>query len=268
MGYKTDKDPPLADKLRPFSFDSYVGQKHLLADGSVLRRLIEGDNLPSMIFWGPPGCGKTTLAKIIAGYTAAEFINFSATANSIKEVREVMNSATQIRLDRRKTVIFIDEIHRFNKAQQDAFLPYVENGSIILIGATTKNPSFEINSALLSRCKVFILKPLSAEEIKTLLDKAIADFEHDKQVKVDFDDKFLNAISEFADGDARVALNTLEILLNSGEISNEILNIACASVVAVIGRKFSERTCAFANKKRSNQFNERNRLRRRVYVCA
>ena len=153
---------PLASRLRPETLDEYVGQKHLLGKGKILRQLIDRDQVSSMIFWGPPGVGKTTLARIIANRTQASFIEFSAVTSGIKEIREVMAQAEQNRKMGLRTLLFVDEIHRFNKAQQDAFLPYVEKGSIILVGATTENPSFEINSALLSRCKVFVLKALDA----------------------------------------------------------------------------------------------------------
>ena len=155
---------PLADRLRPQSLEEFAGQTHLLGPGKVLRRLIESDQISSMIFWGPPGVGKTTLARIIAGRTRATFIDFSAVTSGIKEIRTVMQQAEDNRRYGEKTIVFVDEIHRFNKAQQDAFLPYVEKGSIILIGATTENPSFEINSALLSRCRVFVLQALSADD--------------------------------------------------------------------------------------------------------
>ena len=170
-----DLNDPLANRIRPRTLDQYVGQKHLLGEGKVLRQLIEQDQVPSMIFWGPPGVGKTTLARIIADRTRAHFINFSAVTSGIKEIKEVMNGAEKSRLLGEKTILFVDEIHRFNKAQQDAFLPFVEKGSIILIGATTENPSFEINSALLSRCKVFVLHSLSTPEVVELLQHALAD---------------------------------------------------------------------------------------------
>ena len=159
---------PLASRLRPESLDEYVGQSHLIGDGKILRRLIETDQVSSMIFWGPPGVGKTTLARIIARQTQAEFVEFSAVTSGIKEVKEVMNQAEQNRRMGIRTLLFTDEIHRFNKAQQDAFLPFVEKGSIVLVGATTENPSFEINSALLSRCKVFILKALEEQDLMAL----------------------------------------------------------------------------------------------------
>ena len=166
---------PLADRMRPETLDDYAGQKHLLAEGKILRRMIDRDEVQSMIFWGPPGVGKTTLARIIARCTKANFIIFSAVTSGIREIKEVMGKAEAARSMGEKTIVFVDEIHRFNKAQQDAFLPYVERGSIILIGATTENPSFEINNALLSRCKVFTLEQLSTEDIVALLKRALQD---------------------------------------------------------------------------------------------
>ncbi|MDE7478810.1 MAG: AAA family ATPase, partial [Lachnospiraceae bacterium] len=166
---------PLAARLRPQNLEEYAGQTHLLGHGKVLRRLIESDQVSSMIFWGPPGVGKTTLARIIAGRTKSAFIDFSAVTSGIKEIRTVMEQAEQNRRFGERTIVFVDEIHRFNKAQQDAFLPFVEKGSIILIGATTENPSFEINSALLSRCKVFVLHALTAEDLTALLKRALKD---------------------------------------------------------------------------------------------
>ncbi|MBR1693900.1 MAG: AAA family ATPase, partial [Selenomonas sp.] len=166
---------PLAARIRPRTLGEIAGQQHLLGKGKVLRRLIEQDSISSMIFWGPPGVGKTTLAGVIAQMTKARFINFSAVTSGIKEIREVMKKAEDNRLYGEQTIVFVDEIHRFNKAQQDAFLPFVEKGSIILIGATTENPSFEVNGALLSRCKVFVLKALSVEDITALLQRAITD---------------------------------------------------------------------------------------------
>ncbi len=160
---------PLADRMRPQSLEDYVGQTHLLGKGKLLRQMLEKDQVCSMIFWGPPGVGKTTLARIIAGHTKSDFLNFSAVTSGIKEIREIMKQAEDNRNYGIRTLVFVDEIHRFNKAQQDAFLPYVEKGSITLIGATTENPSFEINSALLSRCKVFVLKELSAEDLTKML---------------------------------------------------------------------------------------------------
>ena len=164
---------PLASRMRPKDLDGFVGQDHLLGKGKILRHLIETDKVPSMIFWGPPGVGKTTLARIIAGYTNSRFVDFSAVTSGIKEIRNVMEEAEKARSEGKKTILFVDEIHRFNKAQQDAFLPYVEKGSITLIGATTENPSFELNAALLSRARVFVLKSLSDEDLTLLLKRAI-----------------------------------------------------------------------------------------------
>ena len=166
---------PLASRLRPECLEEFVGQKHLIGEGKVLRRLIESDHISSMIFWGPPGVGKTTLARIIANRTKATFIDFSAVTSGIKEIKTVMQRAENNRRFGEKTIVFVDEIHRFNKAQQDAFLPFVEKGSIILIGATTENPSFEVNGALLSRCKVFVLQGLKTEDLVALLSRALTD---------------------------------------------------------------------------------------------
>ncbi|GHV05526.1 ATPase AAA [Clostridia bacterium] len=200
---------PLASRLRPRVLEEYRGQSHLLGENMALRRMIEADTVPSMIFWGPPGVGKTTLARIIAEKTRAEFIDFSAVTSGIKEIKDVMAKAEQLRMLGQRTILFIDEIHRFNKAQQDAFLPYVEKGSIVLIGATTENPSFEVNAALLSRCKVFVLKALTAEELTALLKHALANG-FDGQ-NISFPDQLLPMVAGFANGDARVALNTLEM---------------------------------------------------------
>ena len=212
---------PLADRLRPQTLEDYVGQEHLLGPGKVLRQMIEQDEVPSMIFWGPPGVGKTTLARIIARHTKAEFVNFSAVTSGIKELRQVMAQAETTRLLGQKTILFIDEIHRFNKAQQDAFLPYVEKGSIILIGATTENPSFEINSALLSRCKVFVLQALSGEDLVKMLQRAVISPKGLREQNVHIDRALLEKIALFANGDARVALNTLEMVALNGEKTQE-----------------------------------------------
>lgn len=209
---------PLATRLRPSSLEEFAGQEHLLGKGKILRQLIERDQISSMIFWGPPGVGKTTLASIIAGRTKAEFINFSAVTSGIKEIRSVMEAAEMSRRMGRKTLLFVDEIHRFNKAQQDAFLPYVEKGSIILIGATTENPSFEINAALLSRCRVFVLKALGEEDILRLLKHALESPKGFGMQRVQIDEPQLLAIAAFANGDARTALNTLEMVVLNGEI--------------------------------------------------
>ncbi len=212
---------PLAAKMRPQNLDEYVGQKHLLGEGKVLRKLIESDQISSMIFWGPPGVGKTTLAKIIANRTKAEFATFSAVTSGIKEIREIMNQAEQRRHYGVRTILFVDEIHRFNKAQQDAFLPFVEKGSIILIGATTENPSFEINGALLSRCKVFVLQGLKEEEIKELLIRCIKDPRGFGNIDLKISDEVIELIAAFSDGDARTALSTLEMLELNGEIQTD-----------------------------------------------
>ncbi len=212
---------PLAARLRPCTLEEYVGQTHLLGPGKVLRRLIESDQVSSMIFWGPPGVGKTTLARIIANQTKAAFIDFSAVTSGIKEIRAVMQQAENNRRFGEKTILFVDEIHRFNKAQQDAFLPFVEKGSIILIGATTENPSFEINGALLSRCKVFVLQALKPEEIAELLRRALRDKRGFGDQIVHIGDDLLEAIANFANGDARIALSTLEMVVLNGEVGSD-----------------------------------------------
>ena len=216
--FENEVPQPLAARLRPRDLDEFVGQTHLLGPGKVLRRLIENDAVSSMIFWGPPGVGKTTLASIIARRTQAEFVDFSAVTSGIKEIREVMQHADKNRMFGKKTIVFVDEIHRFNKAQQDAFLPFVEKGSIILIGATTENPSFEVNGALLSRCKVFVLQALKTEDLAALLQRAIDDprgFGHDT---VHMTQDMLTMIANFANGDARSALSTLEMVILNGDV--------------------------------------------------
>ncbi len=208
---------PLASRLRPETLEEYAGQKHLLGKGKILRQLIDKDQISSMIFWGPPGVGKTTLARIIANRTRASFVEFSAVTSGIKEIKEVMNQAEQNRRMGIRTLLFADEIHRFNKAQQDAFLPYVEKGSIILVGATTENPSFEINSALLSRCKVFVLKALTEADLTELLVHALNSPKGFGMMDISIDSRHLSAIARFSNGDARTALNTLEMaVLNAG----------------------------------------------------
>ena len=208
---------PLAARLRPDTLEEFVGQRHLLGEGKVLRRLIESDRISSMIFWGPPGVGKTTLARIIAGRTRAAFIDFSAVTSGIREIRAVMIKADENVRFGEKTIVFVDEIHRFNKAQQDAFLPFVEKGSIILIGATTENPSFEVNGALLSRCKVFVLQPLETEDLVLLLRRALDDPRGFGGQRIAIADELIERLAVFANGDARTALSTLEMVVLNGE---------------------------------------------------
>ena len=219
---------PLADRMRPRTLDEFIGQEHILAPGKPLRLQIERDDPGSIIFWGPPGAGKTTLAKIIANVTKAEFIEFSAVLSGIKEIKQVMADAEKARQYGTRTILFIDEIHRFNRAQQDAFLPHVEHGNIRLIGATTENPSFEINGALLSRCRVYILKPLTEDEITVLLRRALEDEERGLgKLHLRANDDVLRQIAVYASGDARSAYNVLEVAAatasEGGEITDEIL---------------------------------------------
>lgn len=228
---------PLAARLRPETLDEYVGQAHLVGKNGILRRLIENDSISSMIFWGPPGVGKTTLAQIIAHTTRSRFIEFSAVTSGIKEIREVMKQADTSSQYGQRTIVFVDEIHRFNKAQQDAFLPFVEKGSIILIGATTENPSFEINSALLSRCKVFVLKALTAEDIQSLLKRALTSPKGFGGQRISIADDLLAAIAEFANGDARTALSTLEMAVLNGEEVNGTTTVTKEIVEQCTSRK-------------------------------
>ncbi|MFA5185528.1 MAG: replication-associated recombination protein A [Patescibacteria group bacterium] len=211
------KYAPLADRMRPVGFDEVVGQQELVKPGSVFRTMIESGNVPSMIFWGPPGSGKTTLAKVIANVSGMSFSQLSAVTAGVAEVRQVIREAENL-LDFKglRSILFIDEIHRFNKGQQDAFLPFVENGTMILIGATTENPSFEVNSALLSRCKVFVLNKLEPEDVKSLVRRAVKDPERGYgKIAIDIPDQVLEEMTVVADGDARIALNTLEFLVKA-----------------------------------------------------
>ena len=211
-GSAADTPRPLADRMRPRTLDEFVGQEHILGPGKPLRVQIERDDTGSLLLWGPPGVGKTTLAKIIAGMTHAEFIEFSAVMSGIKEIKQVMADAERARQYGTRTIVFVDEVHRFNKAQQDAFLPYVEKGSIRLIGATTENPSFEVISALLSRCRVYVLHPLTEEQIVGLLHRALADKERGLgEPGVDADEDALKKIAAYSSGDARSAYNALEV---------------------------------------------------------
>ena len=230
-------EEPLAARLRPRNLDEFVGQRHLLAPGRVLRRLIENDHITSMIFWGPPGVGKTTLAQIIAKTTKAGFITFSAVTSSIKDIRSVMQRADDNRRFGTRTIVFVDEIHRFNKAQQDAFLPFVEKGAIILIGATTENPSFEVNGALLSRCKVFVLKALTEEDIKTVLNRALTDHRGFGNEAVHMDPEALDLIAAFSNGDARSALSTLEMVVLNGEQRDDGLYVTKETVEQCTAKK-------------------------------
>ena len=228
---------PLAARLRPRTLEEFVGQTHLLGEGKVLRRLIESDRISYMIFWGPPGVGKTTLARIIAQRTRAAFIDFSAVTSGIKEIRQVMQRAEDNRRFGDRTIVFVDEIHRFNKAQQDAFLPFVEKGSIVLIGATTENPSFEVNGALLSRCKVFVLQALTAEDLMSLLLRALRDPRGFGGQKIAISTDMLELIANFANGDARSALSTLEMVVLNGDTDGDTVTVTEDTLAQCLSKK-------------------------------
>ena len=219
--FERPMEEPLASRMRPKKLSEVVGQTHLIGEGKLLRRMIESDHISSMIFWGPPGVGKTTLARIIANETKSEFITFSAVTSGIKEIKKVMEDAKRNKRLGVRTIVFVDEIHRFNKAQQDAFLPFVEKGSIVLIGATTENPSFEINNALLSRCRVFVLKELSSADILELLKRAIKDYRGFGKEKISITEEELMMIAEFANGDARSALTTLDMIITNAFVEDD-----------------------------------------------
>lgn len=210
------KRAPLAARMRPLSLDEFIGQEHIIGKGKLLRQAIENDILPSVIFWGPPGCGKTTLASVIAKTTNSDFLEISATSGGVKEIREAVEKAQISKRLGKKTILFIDEIHRFNKSQQDSLLPYVENGTVILIGATTENPSFEVNSALLSRARVFVLKLLESNEIEIILKNALSNKERGLGgQKINISEGTIKFLSEMSSGDARVALNALDAAVST-----------------------------------------------------
>ena len=231
------QNEPLANRVRPQNLDQFVGQEQLLGPGKILREIIDNDQVSSMIFWGPPGVGKTTLAEIIARQSQASFFNFSAVDSSITKIHKIMKQAEAEHEVGQKTLVFVDEIHRFNKAQQDAFLPYVERGSITLIGATTENPSFEVNSALLSRCKVFVLKPLEVKDIIKLLQNALHNPNGFGKLTVKISSQEIKAIAKFANGDARTALNTLEMAVLNGNKNGNTIAVTMDSLGQLITQK-------------------------------
>ena len=234
---------PLADRMRPASLDDFVGQAHLLAPGKPLRRLLEGRSLHSMILWGPPGTGKTTLARLVAKTCDAEFVALSAVMAGVKDVRAAVEHAQELRRNSgRQTVLFLDEVHRFNKAPQDAFLPYVEDGTVCFIGATTENPSFEINSALLSRARVYVLRALSADDVKRVIDRALARDADGNDGSVVLESDARETLARAADGDARRALNLLEIALDLARTGDGVISEAVAAEVSSGGyRRFDKK---------------------------
>ena len=229
---------PLAARMRPRTLEEYVGQSHLLGPGKPLRRVLEQGHVHSMIFWGPPGTGKTTLAQMIATTAHADFENLSAVLSGVKDIREAVARAEQRLAMGRRTLMFVDEVHRFNKGQQDAFLPYVENGTLIFIGATTENPSFELNSALLSRARVYVLKSLTQEELLTVLDRALTDVERGLgEVPVEFPQVYRERLAEVADGDARKLLNLLDVLVDLADEINGKKTITEQNLRELLGNK-------------------------------
>jgi len=236
---------PLADLLRPHDFNDFIGQEHILAPGKLLRRAIEADRLPSIILWGPPGCGKTTLAKIVAAKTNANFQSLSAVSSGKADAKKIIDQAIEeTELKGKRTILFVDEIHRFNKAQQDIFLPYIENGTIIFIGATTENPSFEVNSPLLSRCRIFHLRELSEDNISIMLSSAVKKIQKDnllnisKQQKISISDTAIKHIAKLCEGDARDAFNALEIAIITTKPKNGTISIDLNVAEEAIQQKF------------------------------